>query len=169
MWVLGWVRDSSQQQLSLVKFTASPAVLVLLSFCCCSGDTRGRRLTLLLSIVFMAVPTVLIGCLPTYAHIGVAAPVLLSLLRLVQGLAMGGEFGSALVSLVHTFGGRGRGGGACTQWQPHCCCRCCAWFKDWPCEESLAVPWQVCAHRGRVAHACTATAEAVLLSCCPWC
>ena len=63
-----------------------------------SGDTRGRRLTLLLSIVFMAVPTVLIGCLPSYAHIGVAAPVLLSLLRLVQGLAMGGEFGSALVS-----------------------------------------------------------------------
>lgn len=46
----------------------------------------------------MAVPTVLIGCLPTYAHVGVAAPVLLSLLRLVQGVAMGGEFGSALVS-----------------------------------------------------------------------
>jgi hypothetical protein len=45
----------------------------------------------------MAVPTVLIGCLPTYAHVGVAAPVLLSLLRLVQGVAMGGEFGSALV------------------------------------------------------------------------
>jgi MFS family permease len=66
----------------------------------CSGDTRGRRLTLLLSIVFMAVPTVLIGCLPTYAQVGVAAPVLLSLLRLVQGLAMGGEFGSALVSSV---------------------------------------------------------------------
>lgn len=65
-----------------------------------SGDTRGRRLTLLLSIVFMAVPTVLIGCLPAYEHIGVAAPVLLALLRLVQGVAMGGEFGSALVSGV---------------------------------------------------------------------
>lgn len=50
----------------------------------------------------MAVPTVLIGCLPTYAHVGVAAPVLLSLLRLVQGVAMGGEFGSALVSGTHT-------------------------------------------------------------------
>jgi MHS family proline/betaine transporter-like MFS transporter len=80
-----------------VVISASAAVLLLLHGCWRSGDTRGRRLTLLLSIVFMAVPTVLIGCLPTYAHVGVAAPVLLSLLRLVQGLAMGGEFGSALV------------------------------------------------------------------------
>jgi MFS family permease len=56
-----------------------------------SGDTRGRRLALLLSICLMGVPTVLIGCLPTYAHIGIAAPILLALLRLVQGVAMGGE------------------------------------------------------------------------------
>jgi MFS family permease len=82
-----------------LSLTACPPPMYVL----CSGDTRGRRLTLLLSIVVMAVPTVLIGCLPTYAQAGVAAPVLLALLRLVQGLAMGGEFGSALV--------RARGGG----------------------------------------------------------
>lgn len=41
----------------------------------------------------MGIPTVLIGCLPTYKHIGMAAPILLAFLRLVQGLAMGGEFG----------------------------------------------------------------------------
>lgn len=45
----------------------------------------------------MAVPTVLIGALPTYSQAGMASPILLALLRLVQGLAMGGEFGSALV------------------------------------------------------------------------
>jgi MHS family proline/betaine transporter-like MFS transporter len=39
----------------------------------------------------MAVPTVLIGCLPTFAQAGIAAPVLLALLRAIQGLAMGGE------------------------------------------------------------------------------
>lgn len=62
----------------------------------------------------MAVPSVLIGCLPTYAQAGIAAPVLLSLLRLVQGLAMGGEFGSALVSEPVKEGKRGRGTGAAT-------------------------------------------------------
>lgn len=42
----------------------------------------------------MGIPTILIGCLPGYATIGIAAPILLALLRLVQGLAMGGEFGA---------------------------------------------------------------------------
>ena len=57
------------------------------------GDTRGRRASLLWSILIMAVPTVLIGCIPPFTSIGIAAPVLLAVLRLFQGLAMGGEFG----------------------------------------------------------------------------
>jgi MHS family proline/betaine transporter-like MFS transporter len=57
------------------------------------GDTRGRGLCLLISVILMGVPTVIIGCLPTYAQAGVAAPTLLAIMRLIQGLAMGGEFG----------------------------------------------------------------------------
>jgi MFS family permease len=53
------------------------------------GDTRGRGITLLLSVLGMGVPTVLIGCLPTYKEIGIAAPVLLVALRAAQGIAMG--------------------------------------------------------------------------------
>ncbi len=55
------------------------------------GDAYGRRPTLLLSILGMTVPSILVGALPTYAQAGVVAPVLLGLLRLVQGLALGGE------------------------------------------------------------------------------
>ena len=61
------------------------------------GDTAGRRRGLLISITAMAIPTVLIGCLPTYAMIGYWAPALLVLLRVVQGLAVGGEFGTGMV------------------------------------------------------------------------
>jgi MFS family permease len=60
-------------------------------------DTLGRRITLLVTVIGMAVPTALIGCLPTFAHIGIAAPALLAVLRVLQGLAVGGEFGSAMV------------------------------------------------------------------------
>jgi MHS family proline/betaine transporter-like MFS transporter len=45
----------------------------------------------------MAIPTVLIGCLPTYDMIGLWAPALLAVLRVVQGLALGGEYGTAQV------------------------------------------------------------------------
>ena len=55
------------------------------------GDTYGRKPCLVATVSVMGVATVLIGCLPTFAMIGLAAPVLLALLRIVQGLAMGGE------------------------------------------------------------------------------
>ncbi|KIZ04144.1 Putative proline/betaine transporter [Monoraphidium neglectum] len=61
------------------------------------GDLIGRRVSLLVSILCMAVPTVLIGCIPSYETIGVAAPVLLGVLRVIQGLAIGGEYGTAVV------------------------------------------------------------------------
>ncbi|WP_240930519.1 MFS transporter [Isoptericola sp. BMS4] len=66
------------------------------------GDRVGRKRMLVLSMLLMGVATTLIGVLPTTAQIGVAAPVLLVLLRLVQGIAVGGEWGgAALMALEH--------------------------------------------------------------------
>ena len=59
------------------------------------GDMVGRKYTFLITIVFMGGATFLVGLLPTFAAIGWAAPVLLVTLRLVQGLALGGEYGGA--------------------------------------------------------------------------
>src|SRR5438046_8749612 len=59
------------------------------------GDIIGRKYTFLVTITAMGISTLLIGFLPTYAQIGVFAAVLLVLLRLIQGLALGGEYGGA--------------------------------------------------------------------------
>jgi MFS transporter, MHS family, proline/betaine transporter len=59
------------------------------------GDTHGRKPALVLTILLMAAGTVIIGLLPTYATIGVAAPALLLLARLLQGFSTGGEWGGA--------------------------------------------------------------------------
>ncbi len=61
------------------------------------GDRIGRKRLLMLSLMMMGGATMLIGCLPTYAQIGTLAPVLLVLLRLVQGFAVGGEWGGAVL------------------------------------------------------------------------
>ena len=61
------------------------------------GDRIGRKRLLMLSLIMMGVATVLIGLLPTYAQIGVWAPAGLILLRLVQGFAVGGEWGGAVL------------------------------------------------------------------------
>jgi metabolite-proton symporter len=61
------------------------------------GDRIGRKKLLMASLMLMGVATVLIGCLPTYAQIGGFAPLLLVLLRLVQGFAVGGEWGGAVL------------------------------------------------------------------------
>src|SRR5687768_6598163 len=61
------------------------------------GDRIGRKKLLMASLMLMGGATVLIGCLPTYAQIGGLAPVLLVLLRLVQGFAVGGEWGGAVL------------------------------------------------------------------------
>ncbi|GAA1089332.1 MFS transporter [Pseudonocardia alni] len=66
------------------------------------GDRVGRKGMLVLSIVLMGVATTVVGLLPTYATIGVAAPLLLVLMRLVQGVSAGGEWGGAvLMSMEH--------------------------------------------------------------------
>lgn len=64
------------------------------------GDRLGRRRGLILTLGLMGVATVLLGLLPTYATIGVAAPILLVTLRVVQGLAYGGEWGGAILIAV---------------------------------------------------------------------
>ncbi|MBB4949892.1 metabolite-proton symporter [Kitasatospora gansuensis] len=61
------------------------------------GDRIGRKKLLVLSLLLMGGSTTLIGCLPTYHQAGIAAPVLLTVLRLVQGFALGGEWGGAVL------------------------------------------------------------------------
>ena len=61
------------------------------------GDRIGRKRTLVIALMLMGVSSTLIGFLPTYAMIGVAAPVLLTLLRFAQGLAIGGQWGGAML------------------------------------------------------------------------
>ncbi len=59
------------------------------------GDMIGRKYTFLVTIVIMGGSTAIVGCLPGYEVIGIAAPVLLIILRMLQGLALGGEYGGA--------------------------------------------------------------------------
>lgn len=59
------------------------------------GDLVGRKHTFLITIVIMGLSTFLVGCLPSYNSIGVAAPIILIVLRMLQGLALGGEYGGA--------------------------------------------------------------------------
>jgi MFS family permease len=61
------------------------------------GDRVGRKYTFLITIVMMGGATAAIGALPTYADVGIAAPLLLLLLRTLQGLALGGEYGGAAI------------------------------------------------------------------------
>lgn len=64
------------------------------------GDRLGRKKMLVLSLVGMGAATFLMGLLPSYASIGIAAPILLTLLRLLQGFAVGGEWGGATLMAV---------------------------------------------------------------------
>lgn len=104
---------------------ASPAVGLILSFSTFAfgfiarpvggilfghfGDKIGRKRTLVLALVMMGVASTLIGLLPTYATIGIAAPVLLSVLRFAQGLAIGGQWGGAMLLVTESAPSNKRG------------------------------------------------------------
>lgn len=80
-----------------VGFFVRPLGAVILSH---FGDRMGRKSMLVLTLVSMGVGTVLIGLLPTYETIGVAAPILLVACRSVQGIAVGGEWGGAVLMAI---------------------------------------------------------------------
>jgi MFS transporter, MHS family, shikimate and dehydroshikimate transport protein len=71
------------------------------------GDRIGRKAMLVVTLIVMGLATFVVGCLPTYAQIGVAAPIILTVLRFVQGLGIGGEWGGAvLLAVEHAPPGR---------------------------------------------------------------
>jgi metabolite-proton symporter len=73
------------------------------------GDRIGRKRTLVVALMMMGITTTLIGFLPTYASIGIAAPALLVLLRFVQGLAIGGQWGGAMLLVTESAPANQRG------------------------------------------------------------
>jgi MHS family proline/betaine transporter-like MFS transporter len=64
------------------------------------GDRLGRRAALTISVTAMAIPTFLVGVLPGYQTLGIAAPILLTLLRMIQGLSVGGEYTTSVIFMV---------------------------------------------------------------------
>ena len=95
-----------------------PMVLLIISFSTCAvgfiarplggivfghfGDRVGRKRTLVVALMMMGVATTLIGLLPTYDSIGLAAPLCLVLLRFIQGLAVGGQWGGAMLLVTES-------------------------------------------------------------------
>jgi len=80
-----------------VGFSMRPAGSIIFGFL---GDRVGRKRALEISVITMAVPTTLIGVLPTYEEAGRLAPVLLTLIRLIQGISVGGEFTGSISFVV---------------------------------------------------------------------
>jgi MHS family proline/betaine transporter-like MFS transporter len=78
------------------------------------GDRYGRKAALSLAILMMAIPTGCIGILPTYAQIGIWAPILLTIIRLLQGLSLGGEFSGAITFVAEHAPANKRGFAACS-------------------------------------------------------
>ena len=73
------------------------------------GDKVGRKKTLIIALILMGVSSTLIGLLPTYAMIGVTAPILLTILRFAQGLAIGGQWGGAMLLVTESAPANQRG------------------------------------------------------------
>ncbi|GAB3264433.1 MFS transporter [Chitinimonas naiadis] len=89
-----WLRQVQTFGIFAAGYLARPLGGIIMAH---FGDLLGRKRMFTLSILLMSVPTLLMGCLPTYASIGMAAPVLLLVLRVLQGAAVGGEVPGAWV------------------------------------------------------------------------
>lgn len=89
-----------------IAFVARPIGGVIFGYL---GDRVGRKSALVSTLLLMGVSTVFIGFLPTYAQIGLAAPILLTLMRVFQGLGVGGEWGGAVLMALE-YGNTGRRG-----------------------------------------------------------
>ncbi len=78
------------------------------------GDAYGRKTAMVIAVLMMAIPTGCIGLLPTYEQIGILAPILLTIIRLLQGLSLGGEFSGSITYIVEhaPAGKRGLSGSA---------------------------------------------------------
>jgi len=89
-----WLRQLQAFGIFAAGYLARPLGGVIMAH---FGDLVGRKRMFMLSVLLMAIPTLLIGLLPTYAAIGLAAPILLLIMRLLQGAAVGGEVPGAWV------------------------------------------------------------------------
>lgn len=101
-----WMRQVQTFGIFATGYLARPLGGVVMAH---FGDTRGRKRMFTLSVLLMAIPTLLIGLLPTYQSIGVAAPALLLAMRVMQGMAIGAEAPGAWV-FVAEHAGRGQVG-----------------------------------------------------------
>ena len=101
-----WLRQLQTFGLFAAGYLARPLGGVLMAH---FGDRNGRKRMFALSVLLMAVPTLLIGLMPTYASIGYAAPLALLLLRLLQGAAVGGEVPGAWTFVAEHVPGRHAG------------------------------------------------------------
>ena len=90
----GWLKLVQTFGIFAAGYLARPLGGILMAH---FGDLSGRKRMFMLSILLMAIPTLLMGLLPTYAEVGVLAPILLLLLRIMQGAAIGGEAPGAWV------------------------------------------------------------------------
>ena len=106
----GEVSESTALILSLLTFAAGfiarPIGGIIFGH---YGDKVGRKKTLVAALLLMGISSTLIGLLPTYAMIGVTAPILLTLLRFAQGLAIGGQWGGAMLLVTESAPSNQRG------------------------------------------------------------